>query len=504
VAGPMFQQIIDIYGGGKMRGRNRIKSEMSEYFRDKISKPGIVAEYEHGFEEMILLNKAYAKMLFVQKILTEEEEKVIVDGLEYVRTNFSEDDIDGKYEELYFNMEQKLLQKIGIKVGGKLHTGRSRNDIYATLWRMETRKSIWGICQKVIELEKSMLVLAHKYKDTIITGYTHMQPAQPITVGYYYTAAIGVLHRDFARLEDAYKRTNLSPFGAAALAGTGFPIDREKLEKLLGFEGIVINNLDCVGSKDYLLEVESALTILMINISRMVQDHYIWCTNEFGYAEVGGEVAVCSSIMPQKKNPVTLEMIRAKAAHVMGTFVSGCAILKNTPFSLCMDLFESHTEYWFGYSSSLDSVRLFTETLSYLTFNTERAYSAAKGNFCTVTALADFLVSKFDISFSEAHDIVGDMVGVILDAGKPIGAMDSGVLRTSSRNVIARELIATDEEIIAVLEPASNVRAKTNLGSPGEASVENMLYESDILIKSQENWLQEKIGIVEGAYQEIV
>lgn len=486
-----------------MRGRNRIKAEMSEYFRNEIARPGIFIEHEHGFEELILLNRAYAQMLSDQEIITPDEAQKILDGLTWVEENFSAEDIDGRFEELYFNVEQKLIEHVGLEVGGRLHTGRSRNDIYATLWRMETRKALWQISQSVIDLQKKMFEVGKKYKRTIITGYTHTQPAQPITVGYYYAAAIEVLQRDFQRLQAAYQKTNQCTLGAAALAGTSFPISRESLEKLLGFEGMVSNALDCVGTKDYLLEVESALAIMMVNVSRMAQDHYIWCTNEFGIAEVGGEIAICSSIMPQKKNPVTFEMIKAKAAQMLGTFVAGCAIMKNTPFSLCMDLFETHAEFWAGFKTTLDAVNLFTETLNYLKFNEERAYIAAKNNFSTVTALADFLVGKFKISFAEAHDIVGEMVGIVTDNGGQISDMNSALLKTCAENILGHGLEVSDEEITSVLEPVANVRGKISAGSPGEISLQKMIDDSAKTLSAQEEWLTARKNFVETSYRSI-
>lgn len=487
-----------------MRGRNRIKAEMSEYFRNEIAKPGIFLEYEHGFTELILLNRAYAKMLAEEKIITQEDTQKILDGLTWLEENFSAEDIDGKHEELYFNVEQKLIDKIGLEVGGRLHTGRSRNDIYAALWRMETRKALWQICQSVLDLQREMFALAEKYRRTIITGYTHTQPAQPITVGFYYAAAIEVLQRDFQRLQEAYRRTNQCALGAAALAGTSFPINRDKLEKFLGFEGTIENSLDCVGTKDYLLEVESALAIMGVNLSRIAQDHYIWCTNEFGLIQIGGEVAICSSIMPQKKNPVTFEMIKAKSAHMLGTFAAGCAIMRNTPFSLCMDLFETHAEFWAGFKATLDAVNLFAETLKFVTFNEERAYLAAKNNFSTVTALADFLVGKFKISFAEAHDIVGEMVGEVSDGGGKISDMTAELLKNCAAKILGRELDVTDAEIAGVLEPAANVRGKISGGSPGELSLRKMLDDAKKIFTEQSDWLAAKKNFVASAYEKFL
>lgn len=486
-----------------MRGRNRIKAQMSEYFRNEIARPGIFLEYEHGFTELILLNRAYAKMLAAEKIITADEARTILDGLTWVEENFSPDDIDGKYEEIYFNVEQKLIQRVGLEVGGRLHTGRSRNDIYATLWRMETRKALWQICQSVLDLQRQMLALAEKYRRTIVTGYTHTQPAQPITVGYYYAAAVEVLQRDFQRLQAAYARTNQCTLGAAALAGTTFPIDRDKLEKLLGFDGTVANALDCVGTKDYLLEFESALAIMSVNLSRMAQDHYIWCTNEFGILNIGGEVAICSSIMPQKKNPVTFEMIKSKSANAIGTFVTGSAVMKNTPFSLCMDLFETQESFWSGFKATLDAVNLFAETLKFVTFDEERAYQTAKKNFSTVTALADFLVGKFRISFAQAHDIVGEMVGAVTDSGGNISDMTAELLSTCAEKIIERGLDVSDDEILSVLDPAANVRGKISVGSCGEIPLQAMFDDVKRNFDVQTDWLAAKKSSVAAAYDKL-
>ncbi len=484
--------------------RSRIKGEISEYFKNEILYPGIRAEYENGFEEMILLNKAFALMLTEEKIIDSKSAKEILNGLTFVEEDFGYDDLDGKFEELYFNIEQKLIQKIGVKIGGKLHTGRSRNDIYATLWRMEVRRSLWNLFQQIINLQETLLMKVKENADVVITGYTHMQPAQPITVGFYYSAVLSVLNRDFCRLKDAYGRVNLSPYGAAALAGTGFPINREALNDLLGFEGVLENTLDCVSSKDYLLEVESALSIMMINLSRVIQDHYIWATNEFGILDIDGALAVCSSIMPQKKNPVALELAKAKAAHIIGALMSSICALKNTPFSLCMDLFESHSQYWNGQKETGHVLTLLNETLKQSTIKRNLTYAQAKANFSTVTALADLLVQQFNVSFAEAHDIVGHMVGVTIEHGLSIEAMNSNLLKTASQKILGYEIHLADEEIVAVLEPMANVQSKISMGSPGASSLEKMIANSEIQLNKEKVWLRDKINQVEQAYQTIL
>ncbi|NLI11922.1 argininosuccinate lyase [Pelotomaculum propionicicum] len=483
--------------------RSRIKTELSDYFKNEILFPGIVKEYKIGFNEMILLNKAYAIMLVKEKLIDEVNGKLILQGLKKVQNGLTLKDLDGRYEELYFNVEQALIKEVGVKAGGKLHAGRSRNDIYATLWRMEVRKSVWVISQRIIALQEALLKKSAENIETVLTGYTHMQPAQPVTLGFYYIAAFNVLQRDFERVKNAYARTNLSPYGAAALAGTGFPVNRRTLSDLLGFDGILSNALDCVGSKDYLLEVESALAIMMVNISRMAQDHYLWCTDEFGLLDIGGEIAVCSSIMPQKKNPVSLELARAKAAHIMGALVSSLSSLKNTPFSLCMDLFESHSQYWDAHEEVLHSLGLLTETIKHSNLKKSIAFEKAKNNFSTVTALADYLVFKFNISFSEAHDIVGGMVAEVLDEGLTIEAMNSSLIKKVSKEILGKGLDLSQDEINDVLEPHKNVQSKKSIGGPGKDSVEKMIGEANDCLEAEKLWLKEAIAHVESAYGKI-
>lgn len=483
--------------------RDRIKTELLDYLKNEVIYPGMVQEYKVGFNEMILLNKAYAIMLVEEKILDEESGKLILQGLTKVQEELKPEDLDGKYEELYFNVEQALVKEIGIKTGGKLHAGRSRNDIYATLWRMEIRKSIWDILQSIIDLQVILLKKSSENLGTVLTGYTHMQPAQPITLAFYYMAVFNVLSRDFIRLENSYIRTNMSPYGAAALAGTGFPINRQALSELLGFDGILVNALDCVGSRDYLLEVEAALAIMMINVSRIAQDHYLWATNEFGLLDIGGELAVCSSIMPQKKNPVSLEYARAKASHIMGALVSGLCSLKNTPFSLCMDLFEAPGDYWNAHKEVLNSLGLIKETIRHSNLRKETAYQKTQQNFSTVTALADYLVRKFNISFVEAHDIVGSMVAEVIDKGLSINEMDRALVKKISKEIMGYELTVSQEDIKNVLEPCKNVRSKTSVGGPSKESVEKMIADAESNLATEMKWLSGQMDQVEKAYRKI-
>jgi argininosuccinate lyase len=477
--------------------RERIKAELSEVLQKNILLPAMVAEFEVGFEDMVTLNKAYAIMLAEEKIIDQKTAGRLLQALKKVHRELTVSELSGKYEELYFNFEHALFEIVGREIGGRLHTGRSRNDIYATLARMEIRKSLWEVCKKNLELQELLLAQARDHLETVITGYTHTQPAQPITYGHYCTAAVQALGRDFDRMKSAYHTINACPYGAAALAGTAFPINRQRLSELLGFDRIMKNTLDCVGARDYVLEAEAAFAIMMITISRIAQDLYIWSTEEFGLLDVGGEIAISSSIMPQKKNPISLELAKAKAAHSLGSFVSSAAVLRNTPFSLCMDLFEVLTPYWEGRRHTLQSLMLIIETLKYSKIRKERAIERAKLNFSTVTALADVLVQKCGISFSEAHSIVGEMVGKVIDTGIGMMGIKSSLLQSTSSKILKRELVLSEDEIQKAIDPYENVISKNIVGGPNPNRVQEMINEAQSELRINSEWLEREIYHVE-------
>ena len=231
--------------------RESIKAELSKEFA-AIMLDGCINDYDRSFDEMILLNKAYAVMLADREIIDRESAAAIVDGLEHVHQTLKVEDLQGGLEEIYFNVERAMFKKVGAKVGGRLHTGRSRNDVHATEGRMEVRKTVWDVAGQVAELQELLLEKAEENIDAVMTGYTHWQPGQPITLGHYYMALFQALTRDFKRIQHAYDTVNQSPYGAAASFGTGFNIDREELAELLGFDGVLENTLDCIASKDYI------------------------------------------------------------------------------------------------------------------------------------------------------------------------------------------------------------------------------------------------------------
>ena len=483
--------------------RERIDVELSKRFQNEILLPEALRDYDSNFGELILLNKAYALMLKKINIISADECGMIVKALDNVFSTLKREDISGNCEDLYFNVEQALVKETGISVGGKLHTGRSRNDIYSALSRMEIRKTSWEIFEKIIELQTTLVKEGKKNTETVITGHTHMQPGQPITLGHYYSAACYALGRDFKRIVNAYNNANRSPYGAAAFAGATFPIDMEYLCELMGFEDVIENSIDCIAAKDYMVEIEMAYSILMINISRFATDMYFWATDECGILDLGGEVAICSSIMPQKKNPVCFEYAKSKGAHTIGGMISALTVLKNVPYSNNTDIFEASTMYEESLEETKQGLDIFIEAIKYSKIRKEKAFEMARKNYSTVTGLADHLVKNFGLSFEEAHATIGSIVGEIVDNGGTIDLITGELLAKTAKEVVGKDVKMTDREIKDVLDPWNNIESKMTPGSPKKAYVEEMLRELEEIVDSEKKWLEDQKNKVEAAYRKI-
>ena len=481
--------------------RESIKTTMSKRFADNIVKKRIMREFDSGFAEMIRVNVAYAITLAECGFITRKDAKEIIAGFRYVEAHMTREDCKPELEDFYFNIERRMFDRVGSKVGGKLHMGRSRNDIGATLNRMVVRKSVWEILDLLLELKELLIQKAAENTDTVMTGYTHSQPGQPITLGHYYTALNSALNRDFQRILNAYHSVNLSPYGAAAFAGTSFPVDRQMLSDLLGFDDVLENTIDCISARDYYAELAAAFSILATNISRAAEDMNFWATFENGILEIGGEVAVCSSIMPQKRNPVSLEMAKAKSGHIISGLAGILTLLKGTCFSNTMDLPEVPVPYWNTVEQVKQMLICMIESVTYCTIRKDRARRQAAENLCTVTSLADYMVKTFGISFTDAHDIVGNIVSVVIEEGSYISGFTPERIRQESRIVLDTELHMTEEEILSVLEPFGNVETKTNIGGPSRTSVKAMIAKAERILQTEKEELQEIRSQVEASEQ---
>ena len=308
-------------------------------------------------------------------------------------------------EDVHSFVESRLIELVG-DVGRKLHTGRSRNDQVATDFRLWLRSSIDDLNETIRDAQTSLLDFAEANRDVVIPGYTHLQRAQPVLLAHWCLAYFEMLTRDRERLSEARRRVNVMPLGSAALAGTSFPIDRERLATELGFEGVSRNSLDAVSDRDFCVEFLSACSLIMVHLSRLAEDIILYATSEFGLFELGDAIATGSSLMPQKKNPDSMELVRGKSGRVFGDLMALLTTLKGLPLAYNKDMQEDKEAVFDAFDTVSASLRVTATVLRNLGVNKERAAAAASSGYMNATELADYLVRK-GMPFRDAHEIVG-------------------------------------------------------------------------------------------------
>ncbi|MFC7329081.1 argininosuccinate lyase [Marinactinospora rubrisoli] len=455
----------------------RLEKSPDEVVRRLVIEPGIERDLAHHFEYFLDVNTAHLAMLVDAGIVdTDAAARVQAATEEIRRAGPRALRIDPALEDLYFNIEAALMDRAGADAGGKLHTARSRNDMLATVARLRLRSELTDVCSRLLSLRRRLLELAAEHTESVITGYTHLQAAEPITVGHYLSAVAHTLQRDHARLRACLADVNSSPLGSGALASTTFGIDRSVTAELLGFETVMGNSLDGVAARDYLADVLGALAILTNNLGRFAQDLYVWASGEFRLVEVDSAIAVTSSIMPQKKNPVTLEHIKAKAAHLQACWISCLGALKSSGYSHSRESsVESLRFVWDGVAEARIAVELFEHTITSLTFDTRLAGERASADFSCVTELANELVRHHGLPFRTAHHIVGAVVADRLAAGGTARDIDPDALAAASLRVLGRRLDVSPELIARSLAPHANVAARTTEGGPAPREVRRQL-----------------------------
>ena len=402
--------------------------------------------------------------------------------------------LDGNEEDVHEAIEKQVIALVGPE-GGRMHTGRSRNDEVATCIRVALRAQMLDLMDELLALIKTLVELAEKNTETIIPGYTHTQHAQPTTLAHHLLAHADAYARDLERLKDAYKRVNQSPLGAAAFASTGFNINRQRTCQLLGFDGLVENSMDAVSTRDFILEVLSDLSILMVNLSRLAEELILWSTSEFGYLELDNRFASTSSIMPQKKNPDTAELARAKAGSVMGSLVSALTICKALPMSYNRDLQEVTPHLWRGMDWARSTVRILDGCVSTLKFNKARLEESSAAGFSTATELADSLVRITGMPFRTAHLIVGRIAASGHKPNLPeldTVAMEFAGFRPSERGF-------SEEVLEKALDPRSNVGLRSNTGGPAPTETKRMVSERLTKINEEKDRISEMRSRVSNA-----
>jgi argininosuccinate lyase len=370
---------------------------------------------------------------------------------------------DAKAEDFHQQLEQQAVDALGIETAGYLNYGKSRNDQVAAAIRMELRERLNGLVSAIAELQRALLVQTEKRGKTLVPGYTHLQRAQPVTLAHHLFAHFDAFHRDAQRVRQLYARVNLSPMGGAAMAGTPVKVDRKAVAEYLGFDGVIRNAMDAVSSRDFAIEALSCATIAMVDASRLAEELILWSTSEFGFVELDDAYAASSSIMPQKKNAVAAEMVRAKAGSVVGDLVAACAILKALPYSYNLDLQEVTPHLWRALDDTIDSLAVMAGMVSSASIKPERLRRAMSGDNSTAVALANHLVGTDGISFRQAHAIVGQLVRASFETGKPLSEIASSRMASASskfgRRITIGPGVAKD-----VLDPENFVKTIASEG----------------------------------------
>ncbi len=399
---------------------------------------------------------AHAKMLTKVGVLTEAERDAIIAGLQEVQEEIERGEFEWSValEDVHMNIEAALTEKIGI-TGKKLHTGRSRNDQVATDIRLYLRDEMVLILSELTRLQQGLLEVAEREADTIMPGFTHLQTAQPVTFGHHLLAWFEMLQRDYGRLQDCLKRVNIMPLGAAALAGTTYPIDRHYTAELLGFERPSENSLDSVSDRDFAIEFCAAASLVMTHLSRASEELVLWTSAQFDFINLPDRFCTGSSIMPQKKNPDVPELVRGKSGRVTGHLVSLLMLMKSQPLAYNKDNQEDKEPLFDVIDTLQGCLRAYADMIPAITPKKEKMREAALRGFSTATDLADYLVRQ-GIAFRDAHEIVGKSVAYGIEQSKDLGEMSLDELRQFSGQIQA--------DVFDVLTLEGSVAARDHIG----------------------------------------
>jgi len=421
-------------------------------------------------DAVLAINKAHVAMLIEQKIIQKQNGAKILIALQKIDGK----KLDPNAEDVHMAVEEEILASTGPDVGGNLHIAKSRNDQVTTALRMALRTELINILQRAIDMQQSLLETAAKGTQKIILEYTHLQPAQPVTFAHYLLSHVDALGRDIERLQAAYRHVNLCPLGAGALATTSFPINRKTTAELLGFDAVLENSIDAVGSRDYVLETQSALTLLAVNLSRLAEDLIIWSSPEFGTIELPDEFTSTSSIMPQKKNPEVLEVIRARASYALGDFVASAAAIKSLPTTYNLDFQEVTPKLWASTDNLSATLRIFAKIIPNLKV-TDNIENKAAAGFVGATELANILVRKYNVAFRTSHKIVGALVKALIDSKQTLLDATPELLSKVAKVSAKIELTVKKQDLVECTNLRKLIETYKVQGGPSPAEVERAI-----------------------------
>ncbi|PHK49880.1 argininosuccinate lyase [Staphylococcus edaphicus] len=410
---------------------------------------------------------AHATMLAKQGCISDSDCEQIIKGLKDILTDYEQDNLnlDTSLEDIHLNIEHELIKRIG-DAGGRLHTGRSRNDQVATDMHLYTKAEVNALIDLITHFQHTIVETAEAHVNTIMPGYTHLQRAQPISFAHHILTYYWMLDRDKSRFKDSLKRIDVSPLGAAALSGTTYPIDRHETQSLLGFNAIYENSMDAVSDRDYIVETLHNISLTMVHLSRFAEEMIFWSSAEANFITLSDAFSTGSSIMPQKKNPDMAELIRGKVGRTTGNLMSMLMTLKGLPLAYNKDMQEDKEGLFDAVHTLKGSLRIFEGMVASMTINVEHLQQTVYNDFSNATELADYLVNK-GVPFRNAHEIVGKLV--LWSIQHNVYLLDVPLSQYQS----AHELIESD--IYDYLKPENCVSRRISYGSTGQTSVEQQL-----------------------------
>jgi argininosuccinate lyase len=420
------------------------------------------------WREDIAASKVHAAMLREQGIVSEADVAAILEGLDRIAAEYERDGVPERVEleDIHMTVEHRLGELIG-PVAGRLHTARSRNDQVATDFRLWVRNACDEAVDAVRALQRGLVERAEEHAETVMPGFTHLQVAQPVTLGHHLLAYYEMLRRDVSRFSDARARMNECPLGSAALAGTGFPIDRERTADALGFDGAMANSLDSVSDRDFALDYLSAAAQCSLHLSRLAEELIIWASAPFGFVKLSDTFSTGSSIMPQKRNPDAAELVRGHSGRIIGALTSLMITMKGLPLAYSKDMQDDKEPVFEARDLLMLSLEALTGMVETVEFVPERMHAAAAQGYSTATDLADWLVREADVPFREAHHITGRAVKAAEERGCDLADLPLEVLRSIDERI--------DEHVYDVLSVDASVRSRTSYGGTAPECVREQI-----------------------------
>lgn len=460
----------------------------------------------HFLEHLLQINYAHLIMLVEQGIVTKQDGIAISKALRNIKQkDVQTSSYNPQFEDLFFQIEYFLVETAG-DVAGNLHIAKSRNDMGIAIYRMTLREKLLSVIEEALRFRQSLIELTEEHKDTIMIGYTHTQQAQPTTLSHYLNAMTDVITRDITRLSAAYDNVNKSSMGAAALTTSGFHINRKLVQELLGFEGLIENAWDAVSGADYLTETATTIQLAALHLGRSVQDFLLWGTQEFGAFKLAEPYVQISSIMPQKRNPVSLEHTRALLSSIVGDTQTIVSMVHNTPFGDIVDTEDNIQPYIWRAIEKLEGIyRLISSILITMTVDKEKLLHRAKDSFANVTELADMLVRVDHFSFRHAHEIVSNSVKEVLKSGKEtISDLTLQIINKECEKTVGKKSSLTEDQFNQAVSPEHFVHIRTIEGGPSptrmKVAIEKRMEEQ----KYWEEWLVQKKQIKSAAQNRVL